>query len=273
MIDISKGRYWDLPWSLVESCTRCSPGCQHCWALAIEKRFKKGREGQVITHPERLSIPMKRKKPTVYAVWNDLFHEDVPWNFIYDAYEEMDARPRHIYLILTKRPGRMAVFIEHYKARRWPDAGIPVCDQLFNQHFSSHLWHGLTVCNQEEADAKIPVFLQVPGKKFLSIEPMLGPVSLRWIAAWNGMATKPREWGQTTDQLDGLRMIDAVILGGETGPGARPMHPDWIRAVRDQCAAAGVQFFFKGRRARRRRLDGRTHNDLPWIVPRAPEAL
>ena len=156
---------------------------------------------------------------------------------------------------------------------------------------------GLTVCNQEEADVKIPIFLQVPGKKFLSIEPMLGPIDLC----------------NVTDCLchcDGcLNMspntrIDAVILGGETGPGARPMNPDWVRSVRDQCAAAGVPFFFKQwgkwlcstqmvqgthrdtgvycwpweksgdttmmvgvvHPCAGRLLDDRTHDDLPWVT-------
>jgi protein gp37 len=146
-----------------------------------------------------------------------------------------------------------------------------------------NLWTGLTVCNQEEADEKIPVFLEVPGKKFLSIEPMLGPIDL------------DATCGPCHCWRDGS--IKAVILGGETGPGARPLHPEWVRSVRDQCQSADVPFFFKqwgewvhytqycfgvgapclssvkvenelyrvGRKAAGRLLDGRTHNDLPWV--------
>lgn len=268
MIDIDKGRYWDLPWSLVSSCTRCGPGCRSCWALAMEKRFHKGIEGRVVTHSERLSIPLKRRKPTVYAVWNDLFHETVPVMFIEQVYEAMFAAKQHQYLILTKRPRRMRDVIK-------------ICHLPY-------VWHGLTVCNQREADEKIPVFLQVPGRKLLSIEPMLGPIDII-------MALE--EFQPLNPDLSRKKSpLDAVILGGETGPGARPMHPDWVRSIRDQCAAAGVPFCFKqGLKGKTnwttgevkawgnekiidrmldgetiaapfyRHLDGRTYDDLPWV--------
>jgi protein gp37 len=314
MIDISKGRYWDLPWSLVSGCTPCSPGCAHCWSAAMTKRFdrkviktpgqrdiiEKSRfisaagmfNGKTKTHPDRLDIPLKRRKPAVYAVWNDLFHEEVPSLFPHHANVRMAQCPQHTFLLLTKRP--------HVLRKR----KMPPIDNV---------WLGLTVCNQQEADEKIPVFLQVPGKKFLSIEPMLGPIDLRNIPG-------PEKWKldalQFPDGVNGSSIIDAVILGGETGPGARPMHPDWVRSVRDQCAAAGVPFFFKqwgewfpgkmvpyeekhsygrwgwisrkggevdhylsrqfeddshhelmlriGRKNSGRLLDGRTHDDLPW---------
>jgi protein gp37 len=300
MIDISKGRYWDLPWSLVESCTRCSPGCKNCWALAYEKRFHKGYEDQVFDHPERFSTPLKRRKPTVYAVWNDLFHEEVKEKFIAEAWEIMTRCPHHTFLVLTKRPQHMLSWANSWKL-------LPF----------SNIYLGLTVCNQAEADEKIPVFLQVPGKKFLSIEPMLGEIELRpFLNCFNeDPPIKPgihflskeeqeavKKWEKTAP-----RMINAVILGGETGPGARPMHPDWVRSVRDQCAAAGVPFFMKGmgeweflpktvisatpvpgktppwgkyevrtwddgwsirvgKKEAGRLLDGREHNDLPWRV-------
>jgi protein gp37 len=241
--------------------------------------------GCIATHTERLDIPLNRRKSTVYAVWNDLFHEDVPDGFIRKAYQTMFDCPRHTFLILTKRAGRMA---DYFKK---------------TSMMAVNVWHGLTICNQQEADEKIPVFLKVPGKKFLSIEPMLGEISLRWLRAFNGSAFKPRP--STTDHLDGLRLLDAVLLGGETGPGARPMHPYWVRSIRDQCASAGVPFFFKqwgewtdldhvdfgwwnnrtktqrknldqvfidgealnrvGRKAAGRLLSGRTHDELPWV--------
>jgi protein gp37 len=137
MIDTSKGRYWDLPWSLVDGCTPCSPGCDHCWAAAITHRFGDAEltyrdpdhcwaaaithrfgdaeltyrdpgnqesprfTGKIITHPERFSIPLKRRKPTVYAVWNDLFHEVVPDEFVDAAYKTMISHPDHTFLVLT----------------------------------------------------------------------------------------------------------------------------------------------------------------------------
>lgn len=272
MINIGKGRYWDLPWSLVDGCTPCSPGCEHCWSASIEHRFRSQDKddaryvndwqltthrglfnGLIRTHPERLSIPLKRRKPTVYSLWNDWAHEAVTFDFQKAMIHVALAEPQHTFLALTKRPQGASNFF-----------GLTEINPPDNW------WTGLTVCNQAEADTKIAVFLQVPGKKFLSIEPMLGPI---WISG--GLIT-----GQGKYVGDAVSRIDAVILGGETGPGARPMHPDWVRSVRDQCATAGVPFFFKGwgewrfgqdgnfyrdgRKSTGRKLDGRTHNDLPW---------
>ncbi|MFH2077059.1 MAG: DUF5131 family protein [Pseudomonadota bacterium] len=292
MIDILKGRFWDKPWSLVDGCTPCSPGCEHCWAAAMEDRFRKNKLtdlitgkffGAIMAHPDRLSVPQKRRKPTVYAVWNDLFHEAVPDIFIKEVIDVIQDCPQHIFLVLTKRPKRMV----HY---------FNTGDPAWPSQFPVNAWSGLTVCNQQEADEKIPVFLQVPGKKFLSIEPCLGGIKL---------------FGDDYDWTENGRdckksCINSVILGGETGPGARPMHPDWVRSVRDQCQSAGVPFFFKqwgewlpvgemptlefkpiggndalsrfhlwgdfdknvsmkiGRKAAGRLLDGKEHDDLPW---------
>ena len=211
---ISTGRYWDKPWSLVSGCTPCSPGCAHCWALAMEKRFRP--QERVTVHPERLDIPLRRKKPTVWAIWNDLFHEDVPRQFQNEALGNMIDSPNHIFLILTKRPQRMLEFM------RW------ATDTDYNL---KNIWLGVTVCNQEEADEKIPVLLQIPAAvRWISIEPMLGPIDLD--------KTCGKEWCWRGD-------LDWVVLGGEGGPGARPLDPQWVESVRDQCVAAGVPFFFK----------------------------
>lgn len=267
MIDISKGRYWDLPLSWVDGCNPCSPGCDHCWSAAMTRRFHirhlsfskqslvdgDGKfTGEIITHPDRLSIPSKRRKPTVYAIWNDWCHEAVPFVFHKAMVRVALAEPQHAFLALTKRPQGAANFFG-----------------LFEINPPDNWWTGLTLCNQAEADEKIPVFLQVPGKKFLSLEPLISPISFRWMK-WISR-TKP------TGHLDILKDISGAILGGETGPGARPLHPDWVRSVRDQCAESGVPFFFKGwgkhvpagqasisQINTRRFLDGRTHNDLPW---------
>lgn len=291
-IDISKGRYWDRPWSLVSGCTRCSPGCDHCWALAMEQRFKKSPTVPgfgIHLHPDRLGIPLRARKPAVFSVWNDAYHEAVTNNFRVAMYAAIAEATKHIYLILTKRPKLM--------------------NQFWNQTHSGavpfdNVWHGLTVCNQAEADEKIPVFLQVPGKKFLSIEPILGPVNLtciEWLREKGSDYFDALAKDRTGPDDVGLNgsAINAVILGGETGPGARPMHPDWVRSVRDQCKTAGVPFFFKqwgewawyqggyagkrkaervgvpgppfmahmvrvGKKDAGRILDGRTHDDLPW---------
>jgi len=236
MMDTSKGRYWDKPWSLVDGCTPCSPGCEHCWALAMEHRFQKTEcvslsgARKVSTHSERLDIPLRTRKPTVFAVWNDLFHEDVPWTFIKQSLEVMARASRHTFLILTKRPSLVSRFSHTWGAFRNGFEGNP------------HIWLGCTICNQQEADAKIPELLKVPGKKWLSIEPMLGEIMInKTTKAPDGTY---HDW-LTTEGIVHPKGIDAVVLGGESGPGARPTHPDWVRSVRDQCAAAGTAFYFK----------------------------
>jgi protein gp37 len=254
-INLETGRYWDLPWSLVSGCTRCSPGCDNCWALAMERRFRKPVEMDysylvadtpIQLHPERLSAPLKRKKPTVYAIWNDLHHKDVRESFQEQVYNVIESCNQHTFLILTKRPYGMFKFIEWYteNGKKIPD----------------NIWHGLTVVNQQEADEKIPIFLQVPGKKFLSIEPCLEEINVQW-------TRDIEDYSGGVWQIKRIPIgIDAVILGGETGPGARPMHPDWARSVRNQCEQAGVPFFLKHvSKEAGRILDGRTHNNLPWV--------
>ena len=295
MLDTTKGRYWDRPWSLVSGCTPCSPGCERCWSAAMTKRFKpyviegdmamplitddgQRFNGRIITHPERLSIPLKRRKPTVYAVWNDLFHEAVPRKFQRAAILVAASHKQHTFLILTKRPQVMLEVVGNMPAY-------------------ATIYYGLTVCNQEEADQKIPTFLKVPGKKFLSVEPMLGPIDLRKINdtplyCLDAICGEQYIKHETNRSIaDSFLGIDAVILGGETGAGARPMHPDWVRSVRDQCEASGTPFFFKSwgkdipddgffpKRAlsneelqgfifesmkSKRFLDGRTHDELAW---------
>ncbi len=308
MIDIAKGRYWDLSLTLVSGCTPCSPGCDHCWALAMEKRFSNKlnlMNGAIYTHLDRLTIPLQRRKPTVYSVWNDLMHESVPDSFIGKALSSILGLPRHTFLILTKRAERMSDIMTRFYAIA---AAKGLCEH-------DHIWHGLTVCNQQEADEKIPFFLRFPGKKFLSIEPMLGPIDLTDLEVPREFdeldhtgGIFPSKFNSLTTQYDDVHYysppsaIDAVIIGGETGPGARPMHPDWVGSIRDQCKEAGVAFFFKqwgeyapspdgglsddlpawkgyyfeepyeqekvwrfGRSRSGRRLDGQEYNDLPWV--------
>lgn len=365
MMDISKGKYWDKPWSLVDGCTPCSPGCDHCWAASMAHRYIREGEpgfstplitdanrrfnGTIITYPDRLNIPIKCRKPTIYSVWNDLFHEDIPDELRHGAYAVMSRfnqiparregnagrlrpnEPQHKFLILTKRPAQMVKYLNKIKRSEggwWTHNGAwPESYSSFNKDGVepgkiiswddwplSSVWHGLAVCNQQEADEKIPVFLQVPGKKFLSIEPCLGPVDIeRYL--WLVSPSTAGPWRDYTGKIVwygggiGGQMIssnpsgyiNAVILGGETGPGARPMHPDWVRSVRDQCEASGVPFFFKQwgeyiprptpariqdsdippipfrpgcpdpyplgwvEKGKSRLLDGREHNDLPWV--------
>jgi protein gp37 len=193
----------------------------------------------------------------------------------------------HTYLILTKRAERLKAIHEINPLLK--QEGRSPRGKIWD-----HVWLGVTVCNQAEADEKIPLLLQTPAAhRWISIEPMIGPVDLTKI---DGGSLDPDAKGITLDALTGGCKsttpwhLNAVILGGETGSGARPMSPDWVRTVRDQCHFAGVPFFFKGwgkhlpplsdRLGRLypsdlrpidvlmsdfpRHLDGREHNDLPW---------
>ena len=184
---------------------------------------KKYRNGFKVTcHPEVLDIPLKWKKPRRIFVnsMSDLFHPDVPFEFILKVFDRMEQAKQHSFLILTKRPLRMLEFCGKYGIgdfNEWPENIMP----------------GVSVENQETADERIPLLLQTPApKRFVSVEPMLGAVDLEKASCQFGCYRC----------LEGL---DWVVLGGESGKGARPMHTAWVRKVRDDCQAAGVPFFFK----------------------------
>jgi len=202
----------------------------------MEKRFSK-EEKNVRVHPNRLDIPLKRKKPTVWAIWNDLFHEDVPFSFTIKVSQSIWAAGRerkHIFLLLTKRIKRAAEFFRKYPYSAFPN--------------NPHYWLGITVCNQAEADEKIPLLLQIPAAvRWVSYEPALGPLNLKKYFCGNDCEDfglcQMEEFQR--DQCSQNGRIGWLICGGETGPGARPVHPDWAKSVRDQCQAAGVPFFFK----------------------------
>jgi protein gp37 len=216
----------DATWNPVTGCTPVSEGCDHCYAKRIYERFHgKGSFEKVELHPDRLDAPLHwRKARTVFVnSMSDLFHDGVPGVFIGAVWATMADTPQHTYQILTKRPGRMASVLRTYAKWCGPsNAVLP------------NVWLGVSVENQKWADVRIPKLLETPAAvRFLSCEPLLGPVDLdneEWLPPWGD--------GQG-------RAIDWVIVGGESGPGARPTHPDWVRSLRDQCVAAGVPFFFK----------------------------
>lgn len=288
MIDISSGRYWDLGLQLIDGCTPCSPGCDHCWSAANTNRFgasdadgkRTGRlivkgkfTGEIITHPERLDIPLKRRKPTVWAVWNDWCHENVTDGFRREILSVARQCPQHTILALTKRIEVLDAFT------RWMEIHVPAFS------WPKNWWNILTICNQEEADKKLSLFMQIPGLKGLSIEPMLGAVDLTSIQiGWKYPDGKPEPLtmnaftGGYYFMGDGdyeFEKIDAVILGGETigsKPG-REMKIEWAESVVDQCVSAGVPVFVK-----QLHIDGRGSKDmaewpeslrrreLPWLI-------
>jgi protein gp37 len=188
---------------------------------------------------DRLDLPSRTRKPTAWAIWSDLFHEAVPQYQQHEAWRVMRDCPQHRFLVLTKRPATMLKVLSGRCATHGMDLSQPL----------PNVWLGVTVCNQAEADEKIPLLLQIPAAvRFLSVEPMLGPVELRegeWAEACSrlGWLHDSVAFNRAPDHRD--RGLDWVIAGGETGPGARPVHPWWIRSLRNQCRAADVPFFFK----------------------------
>jgi protein gp37 len=167
---------------------------------------------------------------------SDMFDKDAPDGWRMDAFEGMADARNLIHLVLTKRIGNVRPYTQR--------------DSLaFDLIGDGRVRLGITVCNQEEADRDIPKLLAVPAAtRFLSLEPLLGPVDLGLCDCDHGSTTAPHgAGGVTCPKCNGTggRMVDWVIVGGESGPGARPMNPDWARSLRDQCQAAGVPFMFK----------------------------
>lgn len=273
---IAKGLYWDRAWSLVSGCSYVSKGCANCWAareahmrgqqrnIFISARYaglttEEGRwNGRIRMLHEYMDLPLRTKKPTVWAVWNDLFHPDVPDEFIFKAFSTMANSQcfyGHTFLVLTKRPERMRSIIQAIEAdikqQRIPET-LPNGNTRHNLTFTfplQRIWLGVTAENQRAADERIPVLLQIPAAvRFVSAEPMLGPVDLRHLTYDHNFlidgltGQQDAECGPPHDWGNGL---DWVICGGESGPGSRPMHPDWVRDLRDQCQAASVPYFFK----------------------------
>ena len=251
MPDRSEIEWTDATWNPVTGCTKVSPGCAHCYAETIVLRFKRGPAflpglDSVRLHPERLDAPKSWRAARRIFVnsMSDLFHEDVPFDFVDLVFEVMEETSRHTYQILTKRVDRMQAWSEERGADGWP----------------ANVWAGTSVENQVWARKRIPQLLEVPAAvRFLSCEPLLKAVDLR------GWLHELSENDTTEESEVG---IDWVIVGGESGPSARPMRPEWAAALRDQCVEAGVPFFFKqwgGRTPKSggRELDGRTWDQMP----------
>jgi len=218
----TKIEWAEAVWNPVTGCTPISAGCEHCYARRMAQRLA-GRNGypkkdpfNVTVHYDRLQEPQHWKKPRRIFVCSmgDLFHSHVSEQVIFQVFSTMMDCPWHTYLILTKRPERMKRILN--RSYWWGRTAIPI---------PQNIWLGVTVENQEQAEARISWLLEtLAAVRFVSYEPALGAADFRFA----------------------LANLNWVICGGETGPGARPMHPAWARGVRDQCQAAGVPFFFKG---------------------------
>jgi protein gp37 len=258
-VSTSTGIQWtQATWNPTTGCDQVSPGCDNCYALTLAKRLKamgaakyqsdgdqrtSGPGFGVQVHPDALAVPYRWRTGRLVFVnsMSDLFHARVPVSFIRDVFAVMADTSRHTYQVLTKRSLRAARLADQLD---WP----------------ANLWLGVSVEDAARLD-RVDHLRAVPAAvRFISAEPLLGPL--------------------TTDTPDGPRGLDLtgigwVITGGESGPHARPIDPDWVRALRDACLAAGVAYFHKqwgGRtpKAGGRLLDGRTWDQLPDPRPLAP---
>jgi len=230
-------------WNPITGCSPVSEGCANCYARRMAKRLA-GRFGypeaphefDVMLHPDRLEEPLRWRKPrTVFVVsMGDLFHQQVSDSIINHVFHVMvNQAPQHTYIVLTKRAERMADFLQ---TTRWLDRGLL-------EGPTKNVWLGVTVENQHWADERIPYLLATPAAvRFVSAEPMLGPVDPFDV---DGHIAVQMEEANARESLYPADVIDWVICGAETGPGARPMDLSWARDLRDQCKAAGVPFFFK----------------------------
>jgi protein gp37 len=238
MADGSAIEWTDATWNPVTGCTKISAGCDNCYAERFSERFRgvKGHPFEsgfdLTLRPARLEQPLHWRQPRKVFVnsMSDLFHKDVPAEFIARVFDTMEKADWHQYQVLTKRSSLMMKFLK----KRYGSAPGP-----------AHMWFGVSLEDGTQK-SRVRHLQQAPaGVRFLSIEPLIGDVG----------------------ELD-LAGIDWVIVGGESGPRARSIERAWVRSIRDQCKAAGVAFFFKqwgGIRPKTggRKLDGREWSQFP----------
>ena len=226
----------EMTWNPVTGCDKVSEGCLHCYAESFARRLQamgngKYRHGFELTlHPEVLQEPFRWKKPRMVFVnsMSDLFHKDIPVEYIRQVFSVMQQNPQHVFQVLTKR----ADVLRYYDGEGW-------------LKWLHNIWMGVTVENARNM-GRIDLLRQTDARvKFLSCEPLLGPLP----------------------DLD-LDDIDWVIVGGESGRSARPMNPEWVQEIREQCIAADTAFFFKqwggtNKKKAGRVLDGRVWDQVP----------
>lgn len=244
MSNSSRIEWTERTWNPTVGCTKVSQGCKHCYAEVMAKRlqamgtrgYEHGFEPRLLA--ERLSEPLKRKKPTVYFVnsMSDVFHESVPVDYIEKIFHTIEETPQHTYQVLTKRADRLP---EYFRDRACPE----------------NVWLGVSVEDRRSGLPRIDQLRKVDARiRFLSVEPLLEDLGVI--------------------NLDGIHW---VIVGGESGPNARPMKESWVENIRLQCADAGVAFFFKQwggwgvdgkKRAKKvngRQLHGQTWDGMPAL--------
>ena len=282
MADHTHIEWTDATWNVVTGCSIVSPGCTNCYAmklagtrlkhhpsragLTVDSKAGPVWNGQVRFNAEWLTQPLRWTRPRriFVAAHGDLFHEGVTDDQLDRIFAVMALCPRHTFQVLTKRPERMREYLANpARARRIKDAAFDAASErevsralravhAGNPFWSPgiplpNVWLGVSVEDQARATERIGCLLVTPAAvRWLSAEPLLGPVDLRRVrfspSCNSGVdALKPASWPFQSP----LKGLDWVVAGGESGPGARPMHPAWARQLRDQCAAAGVPFLFK----------------------------
>jgi len=280
----SKIEWTDVTWNPVTGCTKASAGCQNCYAERMAKRLKAMDASgyadgfKPTMHPERLTEPMKWKKPKKIFVCSmgDLFHEDVTFDFIGEVFWRMAQEEQHTFQVLTKRPARMVAFFNWLRGKM--DAGL-VSLRSDEEWPLPNVWLGVTAENQEMANERIPLLLECPAApvRFVSCEPLLGPID--FTRAMFGENPRGMNCFGFTDGFGYEAFLQWVIVGGESGQKARPMHPEWAWDIRDQCIAADVPLMFKqwgewqaldpcmmsktGKKKAGRALDGKTWDQFP----------
>ncbi len=288
-------------WNPTTGCDRVSAGCDNCYALGMAKRLKamgsekyqtdgdprtSGPGFGIAMHPDVLLEPLRWRKPRMVFTnsMSDLFHKGVTDEFLASVFAVMALSPRHVFQVLTKRHARMRSLlndaawqeqVNHEIVATMTELGrpVPLSTPSLLDGPLPNVWLGTSVENQRWADIRIPALLMTPAAvRFLSAEPLLGPVDLTKVAWTGGGGTHldvvhgrhgvPDVWAAQS------KRVSWVIAGGESGAGARPLDLDWVRTLRDQCASGGVPFLFKqvgGRTPKSggRELDGRTHDEYP----------
>lgn len=279
MSDKTGIEWTDATWNPTTGCDRVSPGCDHCYAMTLAPRLKamgspryqkdgdprtSGPGFGVSVHPAALDQPLRWTRPRRIFVnsMSDLFHDEIPDEYIARVWAVMALAPQHTFQVLTKRHGRMrsllnsqdfvaACFEAYWTERRAAGlAGTQLDDVPWPL---PNVWVGVSAEDQRWANTRINALVNTPAAvRFVSAEPLLGPI-----------------------EYDEFPAVDWVIVGGESGRGARPMRPEWVRLLRDQCEDAGIAFHFKQwgshdehgtpmhKKVAGRVLDGRTWDEFP----------
>lgn len=298
MAEQSKIEWTDATWNPITGCTLVSEGCRHCYAAKLAATRMKNHPsrkglarmnaageakftGEVRFNEQWLDQPLRWKRPRKIFVCahGDLFHEAMPDEWIDRVYAVMALASHHTFQVVTKRPERAR---EYLAADRRREINLEIYEKpkVLRRDITDaywplpNVWLGTSVEDQATADARIPHLLATPAAiRFVSAEPLLGPLRLDDLIVADG---RPGEWhvnaldaegGDPADDPDfGCNTLDWIIVGGESGPKARPMHPDWALSLRDQCQAAGVAFFFKqwGEYAPAERLLPSEPNDVTY---------